>query len=87
MSGVERVAAADAASVGKRHLGDRGTKLLAAGMYVSKEGEAQNFADAAPVWEGQTIHVPATVFQEDDPTGYYAGNVRSRRPLPHANAH
>ena len=61
---------------GKRRLGGRGVPLLAVGLYLNKEGEAQPVGDAAALWEGLVVNVPAIVFQEDDPEGYYAGNVR-----------
>ena len=68
-------------SDGKRRIGDRGLKLLDVGFYVNKELAIVPANDSVAFWEGFVINVPATVFQEEDPQGFYSGHVRCA-PLP-----
>ena len=75
------------AAGGKRHVGDPGVKLLAVGFYVNRDNEQVKAGDAAAaVWEGLSVNVPATEFREEDPQGYYAGNVRAARHAPSPSA-
>ena len=71
---------------GKRHLSDLGGRgLLEIGMYVTKDLETQKVSEGATIWEGLVVNVPATVFQEEDPDGYYMGNVRDAPCLVQAS--
>ena len=71
---------------GKRHLSDLGGRgLLEIGMYVTEDLETQKVSEGATIWEGLVVNVPATVFQEEDPDGYYMGNVRDAPCLVQAS--
>jgi hypothetical protein len=72
-----------AESDGKRRLGDSGAHVLAVGLHVGKDGTTQQVGDNPVLWEGLVLNVPATVFQEEDPEGYYMGNVRAAATSRH----